>query len=458
MTTVLKPLGAWSACQREARFIARERTVWAAWLVVLLLSMLALWAGQREVAEQQATIQRLLQADRNDRQAGLNTQKDWGGVAYASFHLTFDAPSDFAFAALGRRDDLAWKHRVRMLALEGQIHERDAGHPVLALVGRLDYAFFVVYLLPLVLMVLLHDLRSRERVAGRHELLVATAGHGSALWRWRAGLRAGGVFLCAALPLWVAGALSGTASATLAAASGALAAYVLFWAVVGAALAAWRQPGEVTLATLVTLWVLLAVVLPGAGRLWIDRAVPLPSGAEIILTQREAVNDAWDLPKSTTMDAFVARHPQWAAFSTVERPFEWKWYYAFQQVGDQKAEALSAAYTAGRLQRDRLAGWLALAAPPVLLQRTLQALAHTDVQASLVYEARVREFHAELRAFYYPRLFRDEPFEPSALRGLPQFAGASASGALPIEEARYERRPEEGQKALEPQAAHEARD
>jgi ABC-2 type transport system permease protein len=32
------------------------------------------------------------------------------------------------------------------------------------------------------------------------------------------------------------------------------------------------------------------------------------------MTQREAVNDAWDLPKAATMDAFVERHPQWAAY------------------------------------------------------------------------------------------------------------------------------------------------
>jgi hypothetical protein len=51
-----------------------------------------------------------------------------------------------------------------------------------------------------------------------------------------------------------------------------------------------------------------------AGRAAIDRAVPLPSGADIIMTQREAGNDAWDLPKAATMDAFVERHPQWAAY------------------------------------------------------------------------------------------------------------------------------------------------
>ena len=283
-------------------------------------------------------------------------------------------------------------------------------------------------MLPLVLIVLLHDLRAGERVAGRHDLLVATAGHSARLWQLRAGLRASGVFVCAALPLVVAAGLSGTPATTLLAACALLWVYLLFWTAVCTAVAAWQQTGEVILATLVALWILLGVVVPAAGRMAIDRAVPTPSGADIIMTQREAVNDAWDLPKATTMTAFVERHPQWAAHTSVERPFEWKWYYAFQQVGDQKAQALSEAYTAGRMTRDRLAGWLAFVAPPVLLERSLQALAGTDARASLAYEARVRDFHAALRAFYYPRLFRHEVFEPAALETLPRFAARAADG------------------------------
>jgi ABC-2 type transport system permease protein len=412
----------WLELRREAAFVARDRSVWAWWLVVLCLSVLAVSAGQSEVSRQKATIARLVEADRVERSAVLAAQNDWGSAAYHGFHLTFDPPSDFAFAALGRREDAAWKHRVRMLALEGQIHERDAGHPVLGLIGRFDFAFLAAYLLPLVLIVLIHDLRARERASGRHDLLVATAGSATRMWHLRAALRALGVFACAALPLGVAGALGGTAGSTLLLACASLMAYLLLWAVVCATLAAWRQAGEVILAALVGVWILLSVVVPAAGRMAIDRAVPIPSGAEIIMTQREAVNDAWDLPKAATMTAFVERHPQWAAYTAVERPFAWKWYFAFQQVGDQKAQALSAAYTEGRLERDRLAGWLAFIAPPALLQRSFQSLAQTDVRSSLAYEARVRAFHDSLREFYYPRLFRDEPFDRAALGDLPRFA------------------------------------
>jgi ABC-2 type transport system permease protein len=417
---------AWFALRREAIFLVRDRSALAWVLVVLGLSILAVSTGCYEVDRQQSTIARLIEADRAERTTVLETRKNWLAVYY-SFHLTYDPPSEFAFAALGRRDDTAWKHRVRMLALEGQIHERDAGHPVLALVGRFDFAFFAAFVLPLVLIVLLHDQRAGERVAGRHDLLVATAAGGSVqLWHLRTGLRASGVFIAAALPLAAGAGLSGTAAPTLLAACVLLFAYVLFWSLVCASVAAWQQTSEVILATLVALWILLGVAVPAAGRIAVDRMVPMPSGADIVMTQREAVNAGWDLPKETTMAAFAARHPQWTPYTAIERPFEWKWYFAFQQVGDQTARALSDAYTAGRMERDQLAGWLALIAPPVLLERALQVLARTDVRASLVYEARIRDFHASLREFYYPKLFRDDRLEPAAHEGLPEFSPRAA--------------------------------
>ena len=58
------------------------------------------------------------------------------------------------------------------------------------------------------------------------------------------------------------------------------------------------------------------------------------------MLQRESVNDAWDLPKEETMQVFLERHPEWADHAKIERPFEWKWYYAFQQVGDLKTEKI----------------------------------------------------------------------------------------------------------------------
>lgn len=411
-----------AAIQREARFTFRDRAVLAWALVVLALSVTSLWAGVAEVRQQESRIQALLQLDQQERQLVLAKQSDYGSAAYYSFHLTYDAPSDYAFAALGLRDEIPWKHRVRMLALEGQIYERDAGNPVLALIGRLDFAFLAAMILPLIIIMLLHDLHSGERTAGRFNLLLATADKPGQLWFSRALIRVGLLWASLVLPLVAVSIFTGAGLVTLVFIVIALTAYVGFWLLVSYWLATWRQSTPTILAASIGVWMLLSVVIPLGGRVLIDQAVPLPSGASILMTQREAVNDAWDLPESETYAAFIAEHPQWQDYTqNVGDGFQWKWYYAFQQVGDQKTQALSQAYHQGRVLRDKLASRLAWVSPPALLERALQALAKTDLAAAMTYEQKVRAFHGQLRAFYYPKLFLAQPYEMTAFEALPEY-------------------------------------
>lgn len=406
--------------RREARFMLRERAIRLWLLVALAASVIAVSAGSVEVAAQRATIDRLLTADRADRAAQLAQQSDWGSAAYYASHLTYDPPSALAFAALGERDTMPWKHRIRMLALEGQIHEADVANPELALVGRFDLAFVAAFLLPLLVIVALHDLRARERQAGRLELLMSLSD--SRLWALRGGLRGMAIGVCVLLPGLVGGVISGAPWAALAALAAVVLLHAAFWTVVCVVAAAAARSAAVVLTVLIALWWSTAVLLPAAAGAAIERAVPLPAGGEIVLLQRETVNDAWDLPKETTMSAFVAAYPQWAGHTAVARPFEWKWYYAFQEVGDLRAAPLSDARRRGIAERDRLAGAWAWASPSALVERALQRVAGTDVDASQRYLDRVRAFHAALREFHYPKLFRDEPLDAARSADLPMWS------------------------------------
>lgn len=411
-----------NSLKREALFMFRDRAFLTWMLFVLCFASLAVWSGLAEIQQQRDSIAFLLEADQQDRSSEFAKQSDWGSAAYYSFHLTYDPPSNFAFAAMGQRDASSWKHRLRMLALEGQIYEHDPGNPELALIGRFDFAFFAAFVLPLILIMVLHDIQASERSAGRFDLLVASGGSERSLWWHRAFLRAAAILLVTVVPLLIAGVVSGTTLSTLISAAAGLVAYLVFWTLVCLGFSSWKQSGPMILASLIGVWILLSTVLPAGSRVIIDQMVPIPTGAEILMTQREAVNDAWDLPVEATLEPFVERYPEWEGYTHTGEGFDWGWYYAFQQVGDQTAEQLSAAYTAGRIERNRLAGLFAIVAPPALLERLLQNLAGTDMQSVLEYEGRVRAFHAELRAFYYPGLFGNDPFDSGLLPELPQFS------------------------------------
>lgn len=406
---------------REFNFLIKDQGMIVWLLIAAFVTSTAVVLGLHEIAQQRSTIENLIVLDSEEREIVQSKQSDWGGAAYYTFHLTFDEPSNFAFAAQGQRDIKPWKHRIRMLALEGQIYETDSSHPEFALVGRFDFAFVASYIAPLILIFLLFELRSREREEGRYELLTASYVGLISPWILRLGIKLSLLFVCLLIPIWIGGMYSGSSIVILSWASLYTLLHLVFWGLICLLVGRLNFSSSVNLIVGIAIWGLLGVIAPVSLRIAIDNQVTLPRGGEILLTQREFVNDAWDLPKEATMKLFLERHPEWSAYTNVNRPFEWKWYYAFQQVGDQEVEALSKSYRDGiSLQEEKVAK-LAWLSPPALLERRLQNLANTDVSASLGYEKRIRDYHSKLRNWYYPRLFKDTPFDASQLADLPKY-------------------------------------
>lgn len=414
-----------SALWREAGLLWRSRAAALALLLLALLSAAAVGLGLATVAGERAAVTRVLALSAAEEKAVQAFASDAGYAAYYTFHPTWQPASDLAFAALGSRDVMPAVLRVRALALEGQIHEREAGNPELALPGRFDLAFVAVYLAPLLLIALLHDLWSGEREAGRLPVLAATPGARARLWAPRIAVRAGGVLLALLLPFAVGAVLEGTPMLRALGFGGLIALVCLFWTGL-AVLVAWRGQGSATnAAVLAALWFLVTLVAPAALNLAINAAVPLPDGAAIVRENREEVHAGWDRPKTATMDRFVALYPAYADRARVETPFHWKWYFAFQQLGDEHVAADAGAWRAGVARRAGLAGAAGWLLPPLGVSHAMHRLAGTDVAAQLAYQDRIRRYHRRLREFYYGYLFDDRPFGPDDFARAPRFDPAA---------------------------------
>jgi ABC-2 type transport system permease protein len=406
---------------REARFIAGNRTTRLTWLALMVICVLALVLGHAEIQRQIDTIERTQAQDEIERAATLSSSTEYGGAAYAAFSLTWNQPDDAAFLAIGQRDLSPWMLRVRALALEGQIHEADNFNPELSLAGRFDFGFVIAFLLPLFVIVLMYDVYAAEREAGRIPMLTATAARPGKIWSMRIVVLAAGAAAACILPLWVLGSLFGGSPSALLAATGVVLFSLVFWTLLASLIAFGNWSASVSAAVLTGCWLVLALLVPLSGKLIIDSLVPGVDGAQISLVQRETVNGAWDLPKPATMDKFYASHPEWSHSAPVDMPFHWKWYFAFQQVGDETAAPLSQAYRESIAQRDQLTGLVAWLSPPVATTRLVQGIAQTDVDSVLAYEQRIRDHHEQIRRYFYPMLFEEIPFTTNKLTGFPAF-------------------------------------
>ncbi len=417
----------------ELTLILRARLTLAALLLLLALSALAVWSGLHEVARQHDTIARVQPLGEQDVASVARRyphSPDGGQPAYYTFYTTWDAPSDAAFMAIGLRDVAPYVLRVRALGLQAQLYDGETFNPELALAGRFDYAFVLIYLAPLFVIALLHDLVSGERQSGRLRLLLSLPG-GARLWRRRVGLRAGLVFACLGLPLLLAAPLAGMPAAGLALALSVSAAYLAFWTGL-CLLVGTRGCQSVTNATaLMGSWAVLTLVLPALANVALMRAVPVHQGVDLMLAQRQAVHGAWEIPREDTMRRFFAGHPEWQGTAPLPAGFHYKWYFAFHQLGDESVAAQVRDYRAGLMARQAWTGRLGWILPGVGAQAILHRLADTDLPAQLAYQDRIADFHREIRTFYYGYLFNDRPFGQADYAKRPVFAPRVPEPVLP---------------------------
>ncbi|WP_149194538.1 DUF3526 domain-containing protein [Luteimonas suaedae] len=408
----------------ELALLLRSRMAVAGLALLAALAVASLASGLQRIDSQRQAIERIAPLQQQDLAAVVaahGDSTDAGHAAYYTFHPTWNPPSALAFAAIGMRDVAPYVLRIRALGLEAQIHDGDTFNPELALAGRFDYAFLLTFLLPLFVVALVHDLRSAETESGRERMLRSLPGSMARLYLRRCAVRGLALLACVALP-FVGFALHQQVPLSLVAAVvAAVAAYLLFWIVLALLVARLGWSSTANAASLATLWVAIALVLPTLSHVAIERTIRVDQGAEIARAQREQVNRAWDIPREDTMARFYARHPEWSDSAPLGDEFHYKWYLAFHQNGDESVAAMAAAYRDGIERRSAAAARLGWLLPPVGMQALLTRWADTDMQAHLAYQDRIRAYHAALRRFYYGYLFRDRPFTGDDYARAPKF-------------------------------------
>ena len=415
-----------SRLAHEIRLLLRSGLALAALCALSLVTLLALLLGHTTIAERHAAIARALDAQSAQHAAYLRRHAaalpDAGQIAYDTFHVVPDPPGPLAWLSLGDRQVRPAVTRVRMLGLEAQLHEGETRNPEQLVAGAFDFGFVVVFLLPLLCIALCHDLASQDREHGRAGLLGSLVVRARAFWLWRVFAR--WCLACAAilLPLLCVVLAVGAWHVALLWVALAVLAYAAVWVALCAWVALrWRTRSSAAQATtLLALWAVLVLVLPAFAGAGIALLTPAPARGEIALAHRQAVNDAWDLPKQATFDAFFRWHPEWRDTPPVTGRFHWKWYYAFHHVADRRVAPMVRAADEAVQRRQRMADRVAVLVSPMALQRLFDGLADNGADRLFAHQRAVRDFHDRLRARFYPFVFEARPMSGADLAMLPR--------------------------------------
>ncbi|HET9503778.1 MAG TPA: DUF3526 domain-containing protein [Hymenobacter sp.] len=401
--------------------------------LLLAAGLYGIYYGTAEVARQRRHLAELPALGRHqvaELKVKFPGPAEAGEVGYYHQNYALHHPSAWAGLALGQRDVNPYYLKLRLLGLQGQLYASENVNPAKALSGNFDLAFVVVYLFPLLIIALGFNLLSSEREQGILPLLLAQPVSATQLVLAKLAFRLAvvlglGALLSAAGLAWARVPLDGRVGLWLALGG----VYCLFWFGVVLLVAAGQRSSSFNAVALLGAWLTLVVLVPSLLSVYVAAARPVPQGLALTMQQREAIHGGWDQPKTETMQRFFTQYPQYRDTAAIRERFAWRWYYAFQYLGNQSATPLVRAYAQGQAQRHALAQRLAWLSPALSAQLSFNALAGTDLPAHLAFQQSATRYHDALRAFYYPFLFKKIPFTHADYARLPTHSFTSPSDA-----------------------------
>jgi ABC-2 type transport system permease protein len=295
--------------RHELRLLSRERALWLCGLMFLVLVGYAVLNGLLQTSLRDEAQAALARADAQNRTSqlaqlerimdGSETPTPFGNPASPAnmgsglgAHYAIMPSVPLAPVALGQTDLFPSQFKVTYDSKVNFIHNNDIENPWHLLSGHFDLAFVVVYLLPLLIFALGHNLLSGEKEDGTLRLLLSQPLSLLTLISGKIALRAA-VLLGAAVLLPVAALLIARPQALQA--PGAtlwwamlVGAYALFWFAAVVAVNAFGKSSAANAMILMVSWVLLVLVVPVLLNLAAAYASPAPSRAELATRTRVA--------------------------------------------------------------------------------------------------------------------------------------------------------------------------
>ena len=422
----------------ELRRSTRLKGTWIVLISLLVAGLVSIHLGRSFWTAQQREISQL-PAQYDAQMQRLSVRYNAGGEAgyyayYTSFP-TWQTPSPLAALSFGVREVVPMVTWVRLLGLEPQLYNSPISNPRIQTLGSFDLAFVYTLLAPLALLLLSHDVLSRDVARGSLGMISLQSG---GLLRVLAArmtaallLTFGCVWLLALCALLWPG-LGIRAGEQALKWLGHSALYLLFWTILATVVASRARSEAASIGGAFGCWIVFTVLLPSLVNLALSTLIPVPQGLELTVRQRQAMHSTWDEPRQPNFERFLKWQDQWPYSRVVPEEFTWTWYYAMHELADRSVADLAGEYVQRlRLRRvwtERIA-WLI---PPVLLQLQLSSLASTDLESHLVHLDRVRSFHQQLKRHFFPLVASNQVLLPTDTAHFPRFLNEAPHSTKPV--------------------------
>ncbi|OJJ21751.1 hypothetical protein BKI52_14720 [marine bacterium AO1-C] len=422
----------------EWKSLIANRTMVLIFLLLVLSGLYSIYYGKAEIKKQANhigylktqekvrldTILRRMKADTSFKVNKNAFQRAQNPAQLNRFVKAYaiNPPSPMASLSLGQRDLQPYYVRLDATAFHKQMNTTEIKNPLKLFTGNFDLAFVFIYLFPLVIILLTYDIYSAEKEQGTLPLLASQPLKVSRVMWIKVSFRLL-VILGLGLLLTFLGVLLNGISVTANLGKiiqwmGVISVYTLFWFAMMYGVIALRKSSAFNAIAGLGAYLMLTLVFPALLNIFINIQAPPPAKNEMTNMIRTRFANQWGNPKSWIFKDFYPKYPQYNDGDTLS--FN-KWFYAGYLLMDEEARKINQKFEQ-QLQKRKTLGkqWLWIT-PAVLAQEKLNQVAQTGQEAQQQYLQKAEAFHAKLRDFYYPRIFKDKKIKVQEISKIPRY-------------------------------------
>jgi ABC-2 type transport system permease protein len=425
--------------KHDWRLLVADKVLWLASLLILFCVSYAVYNGatraarwRNDVSQQLAKAQEGLLEQKTIVENIFSGKKSaaeypWTGFPQNAQQAATLPPGPLAAFSVGQSDLYPYATSISLWKRDDNVFAKyQVESPLSLLAGRFDFAFVIVYLLPLLIIALSYNLLSSEKENGTlvlalsQPLSLRTLMIGKVLLRlslvlglvvalcvlgfFASGMRFNAPGMLGRFSLWVIVA----------------AAYAMFWFVLAAGVNALGRSSETNATAFTCLWLVFVLILPALLNLAVSAASPVPSRMQYVSSLRAAENAASQIANKL-LASYYSDHPDLSANGAAAVP-EWarKYYLVQREIEDQTTSILTD-YESRLDRQQALVQKFRFLSPAIIAQEALNEIAGAGLTRQRRFVAQTREFLVAWQTQLSPKLFAGARLQPAEYDALPRF-------------------------------------
>jgi len=437
--------------KHELKILSRNKVLVSLSMLIILTLVSALWIGSSMLHKQEQTIVKINQADLEITDSLKNRIKRvernnmvypgfiWDDPTFAYNTARNEGPKfaikrPFALQALnvGQSDVQPFYYKVYINKKQALTFESEIENSFLQFIGNFDFAFVVIYLFPLLIIVFSYNVLSSEKEQGTWVLLKTSNQSIAQMMSWRIGIRyllftaffwlivtpilivlIGTDFVYTANWHWIVAEVS---------------LYFAFWFALALAVNSFSMTSNINAMVLIFIWLFTGIIIPNLLQIGLNKVYPIPSRIDMLTAERDAINRYFEKDGQTlTKDVFSSPRTMIRQASVVTPGMVYGYgviVYKSQEIKD-RAASVAEAKLYGQIEKQQEAiRRLQLLSPALMMQEALSALTGSHWYQFNQFSKDTEEFKKRAQTFYFPKMAYENTYRTFSVKdaeAIPQF-------------------------------------